>query len=699
MLEAGSMLKNRYKIIDKIGSGGMAYVYKAQDTALNRFVAIKILKAEYSQDETFVRKFRVEAQSAAGLSNPNVVGVYDVGEEDNTHFIVMELVEGITLKDYIEMKGKLDVKEALNISLQIALGLSGAHSKRIIHRDIKPQNIIMSRDGKVKVTDFGIAKMADSTTVTTTAAGTVHYISPEQARGGYSDERSDIYSLGITMYEMLTGEVPFQGESNVAVALLHIQGDMKPPRELEPSIPVSFEKIILKCTQKKPDYRYQTARELIADLRKVLSQPDGNYVVIPGNVVPDGDTIIMKDEEMNSIKEGRKKQPEKKAVVVEEKETVKNKQVQPRKRVRQTPENDNFDDDDDNSSVSKIMMLLGIAGFILLLIIIIYLVMNTSNLFGGGGSAGTSETVSVTETSGIIAESETGELVEVPDLKGKTYQEAKEILNGMGLGINQELGINDEYEEGQIYDQSVEAGSSVAEHTQITVYVSSAKQTFMLSDVTEMDYEEAKEQLESRGLTVKVEFEKNDDVETDQVIRTDPEAGSQVAEGDEIIMYVCEGPVTDKVDVPDVRGYTYDEAKKILEEAEFKVADKVEDYSDYYDEGTVMSQSPEAYDSVARGSQVTLTISKGPASRTYVTYTTVPVDPFNPTGDPDGSAEGSGQITVQITQGDVTKTVYDQYCTDRNRPFVLEINSTSNEPATATMLVDGVEVATWDVEF
>lgn len=697
------MLKNRYKIIDKIGSGGMAYVYKAQDTALNRFVAVKILKAEYSQDETFVKKFRVEAQSAAGLSNPNVVGVYDVGEEDNTHFIVMELVEGITLKDYIEMKGKLDVKEALNISLQIALGLSGAHAKRIIHRDIKPQNIIMSRDGKVKVTDFGIAKMADSTTVTTTAAGTVHYISPEQARGGYSDERSDIYSLGITMYEMLTGEVPFQGESNVAVALLHIQGDMTPPRELEPSIPVSFEKIILKCTQKKPDYRYQTARELIADLRKVLSQPDGNYVVIQGtNNIPAGDTIIIKDEEMSSIKEARKKQADKIAgTVAAENENVRKNQNQGRnqKRVSKIPENDHFDDDDDSTSVSKVMMLLGIAGFLILLIIIIYLVLNTTSLFGGKDTPSTGETIAVTETSGIQPETETGELIEVPELKGMTYQEAKELLNGMSLGINQQLGVNDDYPEGQIYDQSVEAGTGVAEHTQITVYVSSARQTFMLSDVTGMDYGDAKEQLESRGLVVKLAYEKNDDVETDKVIRTDPEAGEQVAEGDEITMYVCEGPVTDKVSVPDVRGYSFDEAKRIMEEAGFTVGDKVEDYSDYYDEGTVMSQDPEAYTDAGRGSAATLTVSKGPASRTYVTYTTVPVDPFDPTGDADGSAEGAGQITVTITQDGVTKNVYDQYCTDRNRPFVLEIQSTSNSPATATMYVDGVEVASWDFTF
>ena len=683
--------------MEKIGSGGMADVYKAQDTALNRFVAVKILRPEYSQDETFVKKFRVEAQSAAGLSNPNVVGVYDVGEEDNTHFIVMELVEGITLKDYIEMKGKLDVKEALNISLQIALGLSAAHAKRIIHRDIKPQNIIMSRDGKVKVTDFGIAKMADSTTVTTTAAGTVHYISPEQARGGYSDEKSDIYSLGITMYEMLTGEVPFQGETNVAVALLHIQGDMTPPRELEPSIPVSFEKIILKCTQKKPDHRYQSARELIADLKKVLSQPDGAYVVMPGNTVPGGDTIIMNEEEMTSIKEGRKQQTA--AAGPSEAEKKEPVRVQPKKKQRPQPEKDNFDEDEDNSSVGRIMMGLGILGFIILLIIIIYLVMNTSSLFGKRGTSETGETIPVAESSAIQPETETGEMKEVPDLKGKTYQEAKEILNGMGLGINQELGINDDYPEGQIYDQSVAPGEQVAAHTQVTVYVSSAKQTFMLSDVIGMNYEEAKSQLESRDLEVKLEFEKNDDVETDQVFKTDPEAGEQVAEGDTVTLYVCEGPVTEKASVPDVRGYDFDTAKQMMEEAGFKVGDKAEDYSDYYDEGTVMSQSLEAYTDAAKGADVILTISKGPASRTYVTYTTVPVDPFNPEGDADGSAEGAGQITVQITQDGKTFNAYDQYCTDRNRPFVLEITSTSDSPATATLYVDGEEVATWDFTF
>lgn len=212
MLASGTTLAGRYEIVGRIGAGGMSNVYKAKDQKLNRYVALKVLKPEFSTDATFVKKFRVEAQSAAGLSHPNIVNVYDVGEENGIYYIVMELVQGITLKHYIERKGKLDIREVLNISVQIASGMGAAHANRIIHRDIKPQNVIMSRDGKVKVTDFGIAKAADSTTVTTNAAGSVHYISPEQARGGYSDEKSDIYSLGITMYEMVTGQVPYDGE-------------------------------------------------------------------------------------------------------------------------------------------------------------------------------------------------------------------------------------------------------------------------------------------------------------------------------------------------------------------------------------------------------------------------------------------------------------------------------------------------------
>nr|MCR4802698.1 protein kinase [Lachnospiraceae bacterium] len=273
-IRTGMFINDRYEIIDKVGSGGMADVYKAKDHRLNRFVAVKILKAEFSNDVKFVEKFRAEAQAAAGLSHPNVVNVYDVGDENDMYYIVMELVEGITLKSFIERKGKLGVKEAVGIAIQIAQGMEAAHSNHIVHRDIKPQNIIISREGKVKVTDFGIAKAISSDTVTSNAMGSVHYLSPEQARGGFSDEKSDIYSLGVTMYEMLTGRVPFVGENTVSVALSHLQDDPIPLRSLEPSIPVSLDRIVQKCMQKRSEYRYLSASALINDLKLALSQPD-----------------------------------------------------------------------------------------------------------------------------------------------------------------------------------------------------------------------------------------------------------------------------------------------------------------------------------------------------------------------------------------------------------------------------------------
>ncbi len=302
MLKPETLLCDRYKILEEVGSGGMSHVYKAQDLKLNRYVAIKVLKSEFSRDRNFVAKFRIEAQASAGLSHPNIVNVYDVVEEEGRYFIVMEFVDGITLKEYIAENGRLNMDKALDISLQIASGLEEAHEHHIIHRDIKPQNIIVSRNGNVKVTDFGIAKAATSNTLTSGAMGSVHYISPEQARGGYSDERSDIYSLGITMYEMVTGRVPFEGENNVSVALMHIQNDMIPPRQYYPDdIYSSFEKIIMKATQKKPERRYLTASALIADLRRVQNNPNIDIVTTTGNTVS-GNTKEWTKEEAETIR-------------------------------------------------------------------------------------------------------------------------------------------------------------------------------------------------------------------------------------------------------------------------------------------------------------------------------------------------------------------------------------------------------------
>ncbi len=303
MVKIGMIINDRYEIIEKIGTGGMSDVYKALDTKLNRNVAVKVLKAEFGENENFVSKFRVEAQAAAGLMHSNIVNVYDVGEENDIHYIVMELVEGITLKKYIEKKARLTYKEAVSIAIQVSLGIEAAHANHIIHRDIKPQNIIISRDGKVKVTDFGIAKAATSNTITSNVMGSVHYTSPEQARGGYSDEKSDIYSLGISMFEMLTGRVPFNGETTVAIAIKHIQEEMPSPREYVPEIPQCVESIIYKCCEKSPDRRYQNMQELIADLKQALLTPDVDFVV-RGEHEMMGGTRIVSDDEIARVKSG-----------------------------------------------------------------------------------------------------------------------------------------------------------------------------------------------------------------------------------------------------------------------------------------------------------------------------------------------------------------------------------------------------------
>lgn len=727
MLIPGSYLINRYEIIMKIGSGGMADVYKAKDHVLNRLVAIKVLKQEYSTDATFVKKFRVEAQSAAGLSHPNIVNVYDVGEDDGVYFIVMELVQGITLKNYIDMKGKLDIREALNISVQIASGLSAAHENRIIHRDIKPQNIIMSRDGKVKVTDFGIAKVADSTTVTTTAAGTVHYISPEQARGGYSDERSDIYSLGITMYEMVTGRVPFEGETNVAVALMHIQSEITPPRQLEPSIPVSFEKIILKCTQKKPERRYASARELIADLRKVLTHPDGEYVVIPG-AIPQGRTIVMNDNDIDSLKaaslrknfgtkteetyveepeEGEEEKPVQKPV--QKKRPVKKKDIE--------EDNDDFDkdeeDDDDeevNPALSKVMMALGIGGFIILAVIIFFIIGHAAGFFGGSGSLfghknkdTSTESISTESVSDTSSDTSTaGERVTVPDLSKRTEDEAKATLKKLRLGVNVQTGTSDDVPEGQVYDQSPAAGTKVDVHTQVTINISSGKEKFSLDDVTGMQYQQAQAQLENDGLVVSLEFDYSDSVGSDKVISTSPKAGSQVAKGDTITITASKGKETKTTIVPNLLGQNIDNAIQMIKDAGLTYNGKSSDYSDSYSENQVMNQSISAGKTVEEGTTISLTVSLGSRVTSY--SASIPIEsPFGrdiTDGDGNTDVYDSGQVTVVVYKPDgSSETVYDQNTSEGSLPGSVNTTSTASGSGTVYVYLNGVQVSSYSVDF
>ena len=375
MLREGMFLADRYEIIEQIGTGGMADVYKAKCHKLNRYVAIKVMKSEFSQDKTFVSKFWAEAQSAAGLTNPNVVNVYDVGVENGIYYIVMELVEGVTLKKYIEKRGKLPYKEAVSIAIQVANGMDAAHKHNIVHRDIKPQNIIISKEGKVKVTDFGIAKVASTATINTSASmGSVHYISPEQARGGYSDERSDIYSLGITLFEMLTGTVPFDGDTAVSVAVQHIQDTIPAPSQLVEGIPVSVDKIVLKCTQKKTDRRYQSAYDLIVDLKKSLVMPEDDFV----KLAPMYDTSVNDNyAQTDSDDEDIDEQEEDDGLLGEDTFADIDDNID-------EEEDDNDIDDESNDKLELIMKCIGIGIAVIILIITIFVVVK---LIGSGKSS------------------------------------------------------------------------------------------------------------------------------------------------------------------------------------------------------------------------------------------------------------------------------------------------------------------------
>ena len=370
MLTVGMFVADRYEIMGKIGAGGMSDVYKARDHILGRFVAIKVLKTEFSEDVNFVVKFRTEAQSAAGLEHPNIVNIYDVGSESGMHYIVMEYVEGVTLKTYIEKKGSLTYKEAVSIAIQVGRGMEAAHAKNIIHRDIKPQNILISTEGKAKVTDFGIARAVSNNTISADVMGSVHYASPEQARNGFVDAKSDIYSLGIVMYEMVTGRVPFDGDTTVSIAIQHLQEEMKAPGIYAKDLPVSLEKIILKCTQKSPDRRYRNTSELLADLKQVLVHPDADFVKIADGSL--NRTRVMDDREVKEIKNARAPREE------------------ARERYEEPEEEETGEEEEEgflNPRLEKAVTIGGIIAAVIIVAIVVYLVGNIFGIFGGSSDA------------------------------------------------------------------------------------------------------------------------------------------------------------------------------------------------------------------------------------------------------------------------------------------------------------------------
>lgn len=627
MLEIGSFLSDRYEILSKVGAGGMSDVYKAKDHILSRFVAIKVLKQEFSEDSSFVTKFRAEAQSAAGLEHPNIVNIYDVGSENGLYYIVMEYVEGITLKTYIEKKGQLSFKESASIAIQVARGIEAAHNKNIIHRDIKPQNIIISTDGKVKVTDFGIAKATSSNTISSDVMGSVHYASPEQARNGFVDGRSDIYSLGIVMFEMVTGRVPFDGDTTVAVALQHLQEEIARPSIYAPDLPISFEKIILKCTQKTPDRRYQTIEELLTDIRRSLAHPDEDFVTI-APLVDGGKTNVISPEELDKIKEGRGvaedlNDDDTGADNDDEYADDEDDDDEYDESLLDDDDDDEDDDDDDdgkllNPKMDKAITIMGIVTAVIIVIVIIYLALSVAGVFkfGGKKNSESQQTESQTQTeSESESETQTETEGQMIDIRGMSVEDAQKAVDRLKLDLTVfafETKQSDK-KDGTILEQDVKAGDTVKRGSQINVVIAgkgdSTSEMVKVPSVIGKTKSSAKSTLESAGFSVTFEYgDYNDSVAADVVTAQSPSAKNKAAKGSTVTVTLSPGqkPIT----VPNVVGASQSHAESALAGAGLKYTYADSQYSDTVPAGNVISQTKSG-ETVAAGTTITLTLSKG----------------------------------------------------------------------------------------
>lgn len=627
MLEIGSFLSDRYEILSKVGAGGMSDVYKAKDHILSRFVAIKVLKQEFSEDSSFVTKFRAEAQSAAGLEHPNIVNIYDVGSENGLYYIVMEYVEGITLKTYIEKKGQLSFKESASIAIQVARGIEAAHNKNIIHRDIKPQNIIISTDGKVKVTDFGIAKATSSNTISSDVMGSVHYASPEQARNGFVDGRSDIYSLGIVMFEMVTGRVPFDGDTTVAVALQHLQEEIARPSIYAPDLPISFEKIILKCTQKTPDRRYQTIEELLTDIRRSLAHPDEDFVTI-APLVDGGKTKVISPDELDKIKEGRcvaedLNDDDTAADNDDEYADGEDDDDEYDESLLDDDDDEEDDDDDDdgkllNPKMDKAITIMGIVTAVIIVIVIIYLALSVAGVFkfGGKKNSESQQTESQTQTeSESESETQTETEGQMIDIRGMSVDDAQKAVDRLKLDLTVfafETKQSDE-KDGTILEQDVKGGDTVKRGSQINVVIAgkgdSTSEMVKIPSVIGKTKSSAKSTLESAGFSVTFEYgDYNNSVAADVVTAQSPSAKNQAAKGSTVTVTLSPGqkPIT----VPNVVGASQSQAESALAGAGLKYTYADSQYSDTVAAGNVISQTKSG-ETVAAGTTITLTLSKG----------------------------------------------------------------------------------------
>ena len=655
MLEIGSFLSDRYEILSKVGAGGMSDVYKAKDHILSRFVAIKVLKQEFSEDSSFVTKFRAEAQSAAGLEHPNIVNIYDVGSENGLYYIVMEYVEGITLKTYIEKKGQLSFKESASIAIQVARGIEAAHNKNIIHRDIKPQNVIISKEGKVKVTDFGIAKAATSNTITSNVMGSVHYTSPEQARGGYCDERSDIYSLGITIYEMVTGRVPFDGDTTVAVAIAHINEAMVPPSNIEPSVPVALEQIIFKCTQKRPNQRYSSCADLIKDLRHALVAPNERFVhFVQLEETANGETTVMSDEQMRDIR-NRSDRGQHENTAYQER-SLKSQQIK-RSPARESAaaqqrrheqidfetygpgnQDDNFSseaykrekhsrakkvkrDPDEATAFDKILAAIGSVLGVAMLAMLVYIVGSLSGAFQRTPtSISSNKKTTAAANDPIIStyEDESGQNADgrtkVPELLGMSITEATKALKEADLKIvlARTYEYSDEYATGLVCRQQYDKGTVVDKGSTIKVYLSLGSDKFEINGKLYVNGNVSilKYYLRSfKDIDVEYVGEYSEEYAKDMVLRMEPDKGYLQA-GDSLKVYISLGP--EYIDVPNLYGMTKQQAIAKIEQAGFSVGTISEVNSDNTEAGQVCGQSLDPGTSQKSGTEIAFSISLGP---------------------------------------------------------------------------------------
>lgn len=686
IINIGTMIGNRYEVVEKVGTGGMADVYRAMDHRLNRYVAVKILKNEYSEDTKFVTKFRQEAQAVACLSHPNVVAVYDVGEEQGMHFIVMEFVEGITLKSYIEKKGKLSVREAVGIGIQIASGLEAAHNSHIIHRDIKPQNILISRDGTAKVTDFGIAKAASSNTITASAMGSVHYISPEQARGGFSDEKSDVYSLGVTMYEMLSGTLPFTGESAVAVALAHIQEEAVPLTAMDATIPKGISDIVAKCMQKKADFRYPTSADLIADLKMFLQDPEGEYGVVKP-LYENTDTIFIKPTDVNRLKAATQTPASDNGTAAAE------------------PEDKKAGDEDSGEVDPKLEKAL-IGGSIVVAIIIgIVIIYVIGKVFGfwGGASSSTEATPTPEVTSSAASATATPEAsdsaqkVTVENVAGMTTEEAKTALSQKGLSnVKVSEQQSDTISAGKVISTDPEAGTEVEKDAEITLIVSSGTSTVQVPSVASMTVTKAKSTLAAEGFNA-VEGSKvySDTVKAGLVAYSNPKGGAQASKGATITLYISKGPKQTTTTVPDLMGMTKAQAKEALTAKKLVLGSESTAYSDNVSKNRVCVQSKAEGTEVKTGSKVDITLSLG-ASKTYSYYSNkVTIDnPFDYESDP------SSVFKFVLSQDGKTTTIREVSLSYSDFPYTIsDVKGSSASSGEIIVYKDGKRLSSYSVDF